>query len=66
MKVRTKGEILQELERCQKLLAQALERDAHPRVTMNMHDAIDAAVGKAHEEYRRLAGKLYWKQDYSL
>jgi hypothetical protein len=61
-------ELRVELGRCKKLLGQAMERSERPTPSWEAHDAIDAAVGKAHGEYRRLAGKLYWKRkrDYAL
>jgi hypothetical protein len=72
----TGGVVYEELkvenERLKKLLGQCMERQANPPVILeplhqeHLDQCCDDAMRFAHNNYRNLLGRIYWKRDLSI
>ena len=60
------------LERNQKLLAQALERQNNQPCTLDpldqryLDEVCDEAITATHSSYRQVVGNLFWKKDFGI
>jgi len=64
----SRQELLERLERIQRLLMQAMEREAKPKFDLS-EDAravSDEAIQLAHSQYHKIFGPLHWKKDFEL